>query len=442
VGQVAWRSRVRAVVLRACGPEVLVLGPRGRLPQGEAAGKLWYAKTPVVLAALGGALDLVVLGLLGVADDPQAGLRTVTVRCALREGAVLPAGARWVDRAAVAGLGGLVGVDGLAGLDGGGRQPWADSGWLPAAQEWLSQALPAAGYRPVGPVRQRKVWELSCILRQPTDRGDVYIKANIGAPLFVNEAAVVPELARIFPEHVPAPVAVHAGRGWLAVADFGAEVGWTAPIEVRQDVVRHFARLQIASVPHLARLSAAGCIDRRPPWLAAQLPAWFAADQVRHWVTAAAAARLEAAIPRLAELASDLDGHGLPATLAHGDMHMDNVARHPGGGYLFFDWTDACIAHPFIDMIAIGQEDNEQDRARLRHSYLSEWQTLAPRTDLSHAFAQAEVLSAANQAISYMTLGRTLQPAPTHPPHPLFASYTTHWLTTLLTTLDHLDNTR
>src|SRR4029450_12846464 len=97
--------------------------------------KVWYANSPAVLAALGGTVDLAVLGPVRVEDDPRAGLRAVTVRCALRDGAVVPAGARWGARAAVPGL------DGLVGTAGGGRQPWADPGWLPAVQRWLSEAL-------------------------------------------------------------------------------------------------------------------------------------------------------------------------------------------------------------------------------------------------------------------------------------------------------------
>jgi len=40
----------------------------------------------------------------------------------------------------------------------------------------------------------------------------------------------------------------------------------------------------------------------------------------------------------------------LPSTLVHGDLHADNIAR-TGRGYVLFDWTDACVGHPFVDFV-------------------------------------------------------------------------------------------
>ena len=44
---------------------------------------------------------------------------------------------------------------------------------------------------------------------------------------------------------------------------------------------------------------------------------------------------------------------------------------------MIFDWTDACVAHPFIDMIAIGYEEDEAVAARLLDAYLAEWSGVA-----------------------------------------------------------------
>jgi hypothetical protein len=55
----------------------------------------------------------------------------------------------------------------------------------------------------------------------------------------------------------------------MALADFGPEVGWDAPVAVREDVLGTFARLQIQAASQVDRLLGAGCLDRRLPWLAA-----------------------------------------------------------------------------------------------------------------------------------------------------------------------------
>jgi hypothetical protein len=60
-------------------------------------------------------------------------------------------------------------------------------------------------------------------------------------------------------------------------------------------------------------------------------------------------AALAAAVPGLRAACAELAGHDVPASLVHGDLHLANVARGPRG-YRFFDWTDACVAHPFLDL--------------------------------------------------------------------------------------------
>jgi aminoglycoside phosphotransferase (APT) family kinase protein len=66
----------------------------------------------------------------------------------------------------------------------------------------------------------------------------------------------------------------------------------------------------------------------------------------------------------------------------HGDLHLSTVAQGPHG-YLFFDWTDACVAHPFLDLLTFFQEDEEEVqsalRDRLRDAYLAEWTRFAGR---------------------------------------------------------------
>jgi hypothetical protein len=62
------------------------------------------------------------------------------------------------------------------------------------------------------------------------------------------------------------------------------------------------------------------------------------------------------------------------------------VARGPQG-YRFFDWTDACVAHPFLDLPTIrrgtsfaGEEVEAELRLRLllRDAYLAEWASFEP----------------------------------------------------------------
>jgi aminoglycoside phosphotransferase (APT) family kinase protein len=46
----------------------------------------------------------------------------------------------------------------------------------------------------------------------------------------------------------------------------------------------------------------------------------------------------------------ELATYAVPPSLVHGDLHLGNVALGPRG-HLFFDWTDAGVAHPFLDLL-------------------------------------------------------------------------------------------
>ena len=426
-----WRSRVCWVVVHPDRPEVLALEQEGglALPETELATKVWTADAAVILPAVAELVgfDVVLLCCVDEHEDEAARLLRATLMAAPRAAAPPRPDARWVGREELAGAAFqrhqqamVAGVlDELAGGPAGPvRAPWAARGWFQAAEGWLRGSLDTLGNAATGPVRQLQVWELSCILRAPTTSGDVWFKASRDLPLFVNEAVLIRELAGLFPGHVPAPLAVDAERRWMALADFGPEVGWDAPAADREDVLATFARLQIQAASQVDRLLAAGCLDRRLPWLAAQAERWLpAVDETGRlpgidaatWLSAGEAAELAAAGPRLAAMCGELAAAAVPATLLHGDLHLGNVAKGHDG-YVFFDWTDACVAHPFLDMITIFHEEDDALRGRLRDAYLAEWTRFAPPDRLRRAWELAEPLGALHHAVSYRSIVANLDP--------------------------------
>ena len=175
-------------------------------------------------------------------ERAQGAVRTgaaATLVAAPRDTAPLPPGARWVGRADLAGTA----LQQRRACRGGGRDPRrAGRGTRGRRQgtlggSWVVPGRRALAARLAGHPRLRRhrtgaagpAWELSCILRTPTAQGDVYFKAVRDSPLFVNEAVVTRALAALFPDHVPAPLALDAERRWMALADFGAELGVGRP---------------------------------------------------------------------------------------------------------------------------------------------------------------------------------------------------------------------
>ena len=137
-------------------------------------------------------------------------------------------------------------------------------------------------------------------------------------------------------------------------------------------------------------------------------------------------------MPRLRARCAELAGYAVPPSIVHGDLHLANVARGPEG-YLFFDWTDACVAHPFLDLATIRRgtafvdsSDEAELRERLRRTYLPEWAAFEPPRRLAEAWELAAPLGALHQAVSY----RSLSTRPPGDPH--MAQSTAWWLRQVL----------
>jgi Ser/Thr protein kinase RdoA (MazF antagonist) len=233
------------------------------------------------------------------------------------------------------------------------------------------------------------------------------------------------------------------GRPLAAPESLAAAEGWRVPPETREEVVCAFARLQIEAVPHVRRLLRAGCLDRRLGWLAGQASGWLPAiEEIGRlpgidratWLDGAELAELRAAAPRLTAMCAELAAFRVPASLVHGDLHLGNVAGGPGG-YRFFDWTDACVAHPFVDLLTFlhDDEDDADDalRARVRDAYLAEWTRFEPADRLRRAWRLAAPLGALHHALSYRSIVANLTP----PVEEHLARSTASWLRRLLAEL-------
>ena len=455
-----WRTSIRWVVAHPTEPKVL-LGRRDGalcLPGTERPGRAWTAEPGQILPGLRDLLgvDALLLRSLDEHEEPSAQVQRATLLAVPRALPALPDGLAWAGRAELAGPAGddaaLAArvVEELAGSGTSQRgQPWAARGWFAGAERWLHEALAAVGRPLTGPVEQMQVWDLSCVLRAPTAAGHVWFKATAASPLFVNEGLVMGALAGLFGDRVPAPVAVDPERGWMVLDDLGQEVGWEVPLEVVEEVVRAFARMQVEAAGQVDRLLAAGCHDRRLDRLAAQAREWLPAIEATGelagiddatWLSRDELAAVRAALPEVLACCEELASHAVPPSIVHGDLHLGNVARGPAG-YRFFDWTDACVAHPFFDLLTIrrgtgfaeGEGDGEL-RERLRAAYLPAWAPFEPPGRLARASQLADPLGALHHAVSYRSLVAGMTP----PVESHMAGSTAWWLRQMLAGLRDL----
>lgn len=288
------------------------------------------------------------------------------------------------------------------------RAPWARRGWFAEAGAWIESALAERGRAALGPVEQVSTWSISTILRAPTAEGDVYFKATAASPLFVDEGAVTRGLAALYPASIPRILALDGARRWMLLEDFGPLVGWGASVETRVAVLADYAQLQLDTASRIDELLELGVLDRRPAWLASRLRSLLDAPDELGLAEAELEA-LAARLPAFVEACERLAGGPVPNALVHGDLHLANVAG-TSAPFVYFDWTDAAVAHPFLDPLAIHFEKDDAIRRTLRDAYLAAWRAFAPGDVLAELWTLAAPLACLNQAVSYRSILASVEP--------------------------------
>lgn len=368
-----------------------------------------YALTRAIQAAWGA--DMVILRQLTRQRDEETRVMKALVLVDNRTAHWKPpAGARWVDRAGLDAVT-LVGewmrpaleraLDSLGEAPPAARPAWFSSGWFAEASQWMTEALTAKGYTLLRPPEPFKQGAISAVLLGETANGNVYFKVALALPLFGNEPGLSAALGRLYPDLIEAPLAIDAARRWMLTADIGTELRASKPsVEMMENVVRTFARLQIDSASQIDTLFAAGCLDRRIDVLMGQIDGLLVDEGCYAPFSAEERATWQGSGDQLKALCQQLMTYKIPYTLAHGDFHAGNIALE-GEKIRFFDWTDACVTHPFFDLSVLIDFDSDGRGEAMRDAYLAEWTAYETPERLQEAFAIGYILGALHQAVSY-----------------------------------------
>ncbi len=161
-------------------------------------------------------------------------------------------------------------------------------------------------------------------------------------------------------------LAADLARAWLLLPDGGPVLRHTLT-GTADDLVAHWSAIlpQLAALQRdlagdATRLLSLGVMDRRP----AVLPALFLAmlDRADRWplghpngLSRDDLTRLRAFAARLSSLCEELTALGPAPSLVIDDLHdghifVGSAAAQPR--YRFFDFGDACVGHPFFQLVA------------------------------------------------------------------------------------------
>lgn len=301
--------------------------------------------------------------------------------------------------------------------------PWAQPGWRGRAEAWIRAQLGPLGREASGAVQEVKLRPWSAVLRAPTSAGDIYFKANL--PALANEPALTRLLARIDPGHVLPVLAEEPAEGWMLQADGGpamrSRLDGSDDVRRWEEMLGRYAELQVRASEHVGELLAAGAPDRRLD----ALPGLY-----EHLVETGPD-DLRGLGPRIAALCAQLDAFGLPLSVDHGDLHSANVLA-PGDGYVFFDWHEATVTHPFFSMVVVmrsvahghGIEPGTAAAARLRDAYLAPWAGFGGQASLQPALDLALRVGPLTRALAWMRVLRGVPP----PERAEWADHVPGWL--------------
>lgn len=292
------------------------------------------------------------------------------------------------------------------------RAAWSRPGWQAQATAWMETVLAANDLTLTGTVEARRLWSITALLRAPTTGGEVYFKAV--PAIFAVEPALTRFLGQRFSGQVPDVIATDP-RHWLLMRAFTARPlvefsdpsTWTAAL-------RGYAELQKSLVSHGTELLRLGCPLR--PLSALQQHTRFLLDDVdalqldqeRGLASADYRALLEF-LPVFDQAAGELAALGLPNTLEHGDLHAHNIAVRSDGSFIYYDWTDGCLAQPMLGLAPFLEVAPPEMHAALCNAYLEPWREYAADPQLRRGLRVACVLSALHLAYSYHNIRRATE---------------------------------
>jgi hypothetical protein len=297
------------------------------------------------------------------------------------------------------------------------QKNWTETNWLAQVHGWIQEELALLEVNVTGSIEQIHLQPWSTVLKAPTDIGDVFFKASADALAF--EPAVTKALYQWRPDCIPQLLAVDDNRGWMLMADGGQRVreafGEGLGIHHWSDILASYAGLQITLAGHIDELLSFGVRDRRLailPDLYMELVAdenWFLIDQP-DGISGAEYRRLINGASKFAELCQRLATYSIPDSLHHNDLHDGNIFIR-NGRYLFFDWGDSSISHPFFSMRTVsvsieytfGLEENDPLIEEFGRGYLDHWSEFESQENLHKAYDIAKRIWSISTAVKYWT---------------------------------------
>ena len=169
---------------------------------------------------------------------------------------------------------------------------------------------------------------------------------------------------------------------------------------------QEIARLQVISADRIGELLDLGAPDRRLASTVDALTKIVASSIELDQLDTDEQRAAQAALPWLVDQLTALEATGMPYTLGHGDLHLGNVAM-VDDHVLLFDWTDAAVTFPALDVALLARSSGVDDRAAVLDAYAQVWRERYPAADVDEAMRLAPLANQIYQTVSYEGIYRS-----------------------------------
>lgn len=293
------------------------------------------------------------------------------------------------------------------------RAAWCRPGWSAKTAAWVEEVLAQHGAHRTGRSSIMKSWGLSHVERIPTSEGVCYLKAS--SALFAHEPAITAWLAGLTPAVVPGVRAIDESRVCLLMDALPPAVPGLTVEQRRVATCTAMAQVQVAVAGRDNERHATGAPERGLASTGRELADMLRNELPAGQLDAQRHRELEDGLDRALGLLDELAACGLPEVLVHGDLYPANVVVAADGAVVF-DWSDACLGHPVLDLAHLCTDRPRTARPGLDwntpwvQAYLEPWREGCTESALRRALELADVADLAFQAVTYQRIQASLEP--------------------------------
>ena len=266
-----------------------------------------------------------------------------------------------------------------------------------APTQWAYSTLETQGYDRQEPSTLVRRMPWSQVESISTTQGTVFLK-TVSAP-FVQEAILLQYLSSHIPNfHLPHCIALNPALHCFLSKDAGHPLRQQLNKDVVEQVLMHYANLQMAAIPFVPELLQIPIPDWRLNMVPVAYEKLLQKNQAllsQDGLTDTEMQKLKTLMQPLSELCAQLTVFGIPETLHHGDFHDNNILfkdRH----FTICDWADACVTHPFFALVSWLESASRHHKISSTHPTYQKWveaylQPWSSYISLTHAHQALEI---------------------------------------------------